>query len=321
MQGANVITVGEKIYLLANDCGTSVHEVHLPNRVPVVGKSVVLTAEQAARAEPWDPDGLAPTEKPTCIVRYLPDHHHDFPMTINGEMDGREGWDGFPDGTKVDPMLVLLDGQRLATVRALYDERNLYLAYDVSAPNGPVNKGSELPTCPFVSGAYLDACFARDWSQPGRGEVREGDLRVVMARIKGQNGKDVDFQQGYWQKLTGGINGQTITSPAASVHMDQIKEVSGLQMAWRITGKEPRSNRVNYTVEIAIPLASIGLQDAPGKHIGFDCSVGVANEAGDRRDRAGHWAGLSEAAVVDRPGSARLLPETWGTLIFEARKN
>jgi len=32
--------------------------------------------------------------------------------------------------------------------------------------------------------------------------------------------------------------------------------------------------------------------------------------------RAGHWGGLSEAAVVDRPGSTRLLPENWGTLIF-----
>ena len=142
-----------------------------------------------------------------------------------------------------------------------------------------------------------------------------------MARVKGENGKDIDFQSGYWQKKTGGENGQTITSPAASVHMDQIKEVPGLRMAWRPTGKDARSNRVSYDVEVAIPLESIGLHDPGGKPIGFDCSVGIANEAGDRRERAGHWAGESEAAVVDRPGSARLLPFSWGTLVFEAPRH
>ena len=50
--------------------------------------------------------------------------------------------------------------------------------------------------------------------------------------------------------------------------------------------------------------------------MGFDASVAVSNAAGDRRERAASWAGVSEAVVVDRPGSARLLPATWGTLRF-----
>jgi len=45
----------------------------------------------------------------------------------------------------------------------------------------------------------------------------------------------------------------------------------------------------------------------------------VANQSGDRRERAMHWAGLSEGVVVDRPGSAELLPRTWGTLNFAPR--
>jgi len=32
---------------------------------------------------------------------------------------------------------------------------------------------------------------------------------------------------------------------------------------------------------------------------------------------AAERAGQSEAAVVDRPGSAALLPSTWGTLVFD----
>lgn len=58
------------------------------------------------------------------------------------------------------------------------------------------------------------------------------------------------------------------------------------------------------------------LPNPAGKSIGFDASVGIANASGDRRERAAHWGGLSEAVVVDRPGSMRLLPATWGTLHF-----
>lgn len=67
---------------------------------------------------------------------------------------------------------------------------------------------------------------------------------------------------------------------------------------------------------MAVALASLGLRDVAGKTIGFDTSVGTANPAGDQRDRAAHWSGLSEGHVVDRPGSAALLPHTWGTLTF-----
>jgi hypothetical protein len=237
-------------------------------------------------------------------------------MKINGDFDGREGWHGFSDGTKVGEMLVLLDGERLASVRALYDDKNLYLGYSVRASNGPVNAGTELPISGFVSGAYLDASFGPDWSQPQRADVRDGDLRLLLARVKGGDGKPAEFQQAYWQKKKGGVNPQTISSPAASVHFDQIQEIPGLQMAFKLHDKERDTDRIRYDVEVAIPLAALGLSNPGGKKIGFDVSIGVANAAGDRRERAGHWGGLSEAAVVDRPGSAQLLPHTWGTLIF-----
>jgi hypothetical protein len=178
-----------------------------------------------------------------------------------------------------------------------------------------VNRGSELPYCPFVSGAYVDFCLAPDWPKPQREEVREGDLRVVMARVRGEKGEQ-EFQQGFWQQKTGGKNPQTIVSPAASVHFDQIGSVPGLRMTYRVVGKEAQTGQVNYEVLVAAPLASLGMANPAGRQIGFDTSIATANAAGDRRERAGHWAGQSEGVVVDRPGSARLLPDTWGTLRF-----
>ncbi len=319
MQGANVIRHLGRTWLMANDCGTSVHEVHMPQRVPVAPGTVVVDAALAAHAVPWDPDGVTPGRKPVYQVHYLPAHPEHWAIKIDGDLDGREGWDGFPDGTKVDEALVLLDGERLATMRALYDERTLYLAWRVHAVNGPRNAGTELPICPFVSGAYVDACFAPDWQQPQRAEAHDGDVRVILARIINPQGTAAPFQHGYWQRKANGSGGQTITSPAASVRMDQIAEIPGLKVSWRLGNVDKESGKIDYVVKCAIPLAAIGLSDAKGRSIGFDTSIGVANAAGDRRERAGHWGGLSEAAVVDRPGSSRLLPENWGTLVFLAK--
>jgi hypothetical protein len=214
---------------------------------------------------------------------------------------------------------VLLDGQRLCSVRAMYDNSNLYLAYVIRDTVGPRNRGSELPYCPFVSGAYVDFCIAPDWTTPQREEVREGDLRVILARVLGGSGEQ-DFQQGFWQRKTGGENSQTITSPAASVHFDQIRQVPGLRMAYHVGQKDQQTGLLSYEVQVAVPLASLGLAEPAGRRIGFDLSIAVANAAGDRRERAGHWAGQSEGVVVDRPGSARLSPSTWGTLHFVPRR-
>ena len=108
----------------------------------------------------------------------------------------------------------------------------------------------------------------------------------------------------------GGKNPQTITSPAAQRHFDDIGPVAGLRWTSKV---EPKK----YSVEAAIPFAALGIE--PRGVIGFDVSVAFANDAGTERARAAHWAGETEARVVDRPGSAELKPRTWGTLRFEPK--
>ena len=91
-------------------------------------------------------------------------------------------------------------------------------------------------------------------------------------------------------------------------------------MMWKDQGVDGRSRLHRTKLEVYVPLAALGLnRDPAGRSVGFDISVAVANQSGDRRERAMHWAGLSEGIVVDRPGSAELLPHTWGTLNFTPR--
>ncbi len=293
-----------KVYHLGAGTESPIHEVTMPKTRSVGTTTVKLTAEQIAIVRPWDPDGLSPLDHPGYNAKFIQK-----PLTIDGLDNDWGGDNGRPRAQ------VLLDGQQLAMVRANYDKDNLYLFYDVAAPNGPVNVGSELPYAPFVSGAYVDAYFAPNWTGT-RADVRDGDVRVLMAQVKDAAGTST-FNQGYWQLKAGGQNPRTITSPAAQVKFDQIMPVTGLRAVWHVGVKNDKTGVTPYTVEVAIPLSSLGLTDPAGKTIGFDASVAVANEAGDRRERAAHWAGLTEGIVVDRPGSTVLLPSTWGTMTFD----
>lgn len=296
-----------KIYAIANDTGAHIHEVTLPKLLPIKGGAVTLTADEAAKVAPWDPDGTVPLQHPEYRA-FAVDH----PMKIDGSMNDWSLGGGKPP---IPYMTVMMDDHRLATVQVTYDRNNLYLAYQVTAPGGAANSGSELPYAPFVSGAYVDFTVAPHWNGP-RSDTADGDVRVILARVKGPNGTQ-DFQQGFWQQEAGGENPRTITSPAAQAHFDQIAPVAGLKMAYQIGATDPKTGATAYKAEVSVPLASLGIASPAGKTIGFDVSVGVANAAGDRRERAAHWGGLSEGVVVDRPGSARLLPDTWGTLTFE----
>ena len=299
-----------KIYLAAGAQGSMIYEVKLPKLQSLTVAAINISAQQTAQAKPWDPDGTPPTSHPTYVASFTA-----VAPNVDGDLFGpdRDLWFRV-DGKLRPEMLVLLDGKRLANVRVMYDAKNMYLSYQVSGANGPINSGSELPFSPFVSGAYVDFSIAADWATPYR-DVSEGDIRVVIAQVKEGAGVK-DFEQGFWQKKRGGANPQTIKSPAAQVKMDHIGSVPGLKMAYKVGKKDAASGLINYTVEVSVPLASVGLTNPAGKTIGFDASVGVANASGDRRERAAHWAGLSESVVVDRPGSTQLLPGTWGSLTF-----
>ena len=313
--GSFIYDIGDKTYILTGDHGVMVHEITFPTLTPLDGGTLTLTPEMAKQAKPWDPDGPAPGKRPSGILKSIFDftktgQKNTRTVTIDGKLDTAE-WNGVP------PMDLILDGKKVGTVQATYDKANLYLAYDIQDPNGLKNKGQELPLAPFVSGSYVDFSMARDWSDPERATNLDGDVRVILARISGD--KTSDYQMGFWpikQNLKlfkpqpKALNPQEIVSPAAQKHFDDISPVPGLTFAYQITDK-------GYTLEVQVPLASLGINPSRQPEIGFDASVAFSDAAGQSRDRAVHWAGDSEAAVVDRPGSAELKPQTWGTLRFD----
>ena len=311
-----------KVYTLVNDTACAVHEVLLPKFTSISGGKVRLSAEVADKAIPWDPDGVDPLNRPTYwAVRNGAKGH--WPVKVDGGLDGREGYvDNRNDASRLGSMNLLLDGASIGEVRAVYDENNLYLHYMLRLPTPFANAGTELPLCPFTSGAYVDMRIAPNWDQPQRNDVLPGDCRILLTRVSAGDGKVEDFAVGYWSKLQEGKKEpQIIRSPAAEISFDRIGPVSGLQVAWKDDGFDENRKFYRMNVEVGIPLKEIGITGNPAdRAIGFDVSVGVANAQGTQRERAAHWAGSSEGVVVDRPGSARLVPATWGTLRFAPLK-
>jgi hypothetical protein len=304
--GAYAYKIDGKVYTCAGDHGVSVHEITLPKLVAVEAGAITVTPEMATAVRPWDPDGPPPGKRPVYVARAICEHDTQQKKMVNTrtiEIDGKlDDWAG------VQAAEILLDGKPAASLRMVFDAENLYLAYDVKEPNGLRNAGTELPLCPFVSGSYVDFCIGRDWSKPNRDGNAEGDVRVILARITGD--APADYQMAFWPVRKNGKNPQTISSPAATRSFADIGPLPGLKFAYHL-GAE------GYTLETAVPLKSLGLDPPRNSTVGFDASVGFPDAGGMARVRAAHWAGQSEAAVVDRPGSAALLPSTWGTLVFD----
>jgi hypothetical protein len=304
--GGHAYTFDGKVYACTGDHGVSVHELSLPKLVPVDAGTIVVTPELAAAARPWDPDGPTPGKRPVYVARAISEWDPQQRKMVNTRtiaIDGR-----LDDWAHVQAADILLEGKPFATLQTVFDADNLYLAYDVKRPDGLRNAGTELPLSPFASGGYVDFCIGRDWSDPGREANAEGDVRVILARITGDT--PADYQMAFWPVRSNGKNPQTISSPAASRVFADVAPLPGLSFAYQ-------TNADGYTLETVVPLKSIELEPHRQPTVGFDASVGFPDAGGRERAGAAHWAGQREAAVVDRPGSAALLPATWGTLVLD----
>jgi hypothetical protein len=318
--GAYVYDIGDKSYILAGDHGVMVHELKFPTLTPIDGGTVTLTAEASANAKPWDPDGPLPNKRPTYIARSIFNFDKEVlkptrTITIDGTLNPAE-WQDVPT------MPILREGRQVGTVQLTFDQTTLYLAYTIEDPNGLKNSGQELPLAPFATGSYVDFDLGPDWSTPNRPEPRDGDLRAILARITGTT--PTDYQMGFWpikqdlRRYTPKgqpfhpqpLHPQDIASPAQQRHFDDIAPIPGLVFAYHLTP-------TGYTLEASVPFASLGITPTKQPIVGFDASAAFADPQGRVRDRALHWSGETEAAVVDRPGSAELKPQTWGTLQFD----
>lgn len=178
----------------------------------------------------------------------------------------------------------------------------LYARWRTANPRLLENSG-ETAEALFKTGGALDLMLGSDpAAAPGRREAVAGDLRLLVALVKGQPRAML-----YRAVVPGTPAAARIafSSPSRSVYFDQVQDVTA---AVTLSAKDG-----DY--ELAIPLALLGLAPAGGQAIRGD--MGVLRGAGGQTTDRVYWSNKATGIVSDVPSEALLMPQLWGRIVFE----
>ena len=74
-----------------------------------------------------------------------------------------------------------------------------------------------------------------------------------------------------------------------------------------------------YTVDVAVPLADVGLAPGEGKPLRGDFGVIYGDAAGTTNIFRNYWSNQATGLVNDVPGEIMLTPGLWGDITLEAK--
>jgi hypothetical protein len=206
------------------------------------------------------------------------------------------------------PITRPVDDRRSFTARAAYDEKNLYLVFDVSSPAELTNEISD-PRLLFRGGNCLDIQLAADpTADPARERPVPGDLRILVTR---RGGKPLTVI--YRPRVKGLADQPTVlTSPTGRESFDAIETTDqvALEYATRPGG---------FVALATIPLSLIGWSPKPGQTLPIDLGYLFGNSTGSQVSLRAYWANHSFSANVtnDVPNESRLEPRHWGRATVE----
>ncbi len=207
----------------------------------------------------------------------------------------------------------LLSFQKLADagVRAVstWDDQNLYLAWEVK-DNTPWANGASDPAMLYLSGDTVDFQLGTVATAPKeRDTAGVGDLRLSIGNMQG-----VATAVLYRKIVAKG----EVTKPQAfssgivkDYRMDFVNVVSTAKI------KATVRPGVGYTVEAAIPLASLGLKPASGLKLHGDFGVTHGDPAGQRTRLRTYWSNQHTGIVDDAVYELMMEPKFWGELDFQ----
>ncbi len=207
-----------------------------------------------------------------------------------------------------DPASKALDNGRNFTTRLAYDEKNLYVRYDVNAPAELTNSIAD-PRLLFKGGNCLDIQLAADpTADAKRTTPAPGDLRILVTR---QGDKPIAM---IYRPKVAGFKGDPIVlkSPTGTESFAAIEPSDRIALAYT---KTP----TGFTAVVTIPLEVLGLTPKPAQQMRLDLGYLYGNATGNASASRSYWINNSFAANVtnDIPNESRLEPKEWGTAVFE----
>ncbi len=193
-------------------------------------------------------------------------------------------------------------------VKALWDDENLHLFYEVKDASPWVNNGKDWTTL-FKTGDSVDMQLGTDPAAPAkRKRPVAGDLRLLIAPFDGK-----PLAVLYRHRVSGAKNPVTFTCPWRSEKVDVVRKVSAAKIAVQVRGDR-------YWLEATIPLSELGLPKPSAGVRKADFGVIYGDRDGTINMLRSYWANPVTMLVNDVPGEIMLHPDRWGVIRFEGGK-
>jgi hypothetical protein len=215
----------------------------------------------------------------------------------------------------VPSLPICMEGPRTAQAQVGYDDKNLYVRFQVADESPFVNTPTD-PRLLFKSGDSVEINLATDLgNRPARGEFREemrlGDTRLILARTA--EGKLLATRYRYVTAAQEKPNAFSVETMSSG--KDTLDEV----VPWNELPIHAAVRKDGYTVEVAVPWRELGLEPRSGLTLRGDLGVIYGNEGGTRNAIRYLWADKSPQVAInnDIPSEIRIRPNAWGTWVLE----
>lgn len=190
------------------------------------------------------------------------------------------------------------------TAKLTYDNRNLYLAFDVADSTPFLNEGKDY-TRLFKTGDAVDLQLGTNLKP--RGAPDAGDLRIVFSRL---NGQPVAVLMKPIVPGTAANARVKYHSPVMDKYFDRVEILAAAQVAVKTSAN-------GYRVEAALPWNALGIEPKAGLVLRGDAGIISSDAEGLTNVARTYWSNKDTNLVSDLPQESWLYPNTWGQLNFQ----
>ena len=295
-----------KYYAVAGHNHASVVEVDGIEKFKRLSGELAITPADLAQTEAWRKEVLKFRSREAAKVLDC--------FSIEGTGLGKN-WESLPAARlDADPQ----NPAKAVSFQFCHDQANLYLRYVVRGAGPFKNSGQQWDRL-FKSGACVDLMLGLQAdADPKRRAPVAGDKRILTSVLKG---KPVVVLYEAVVPGTAPAQRWEAVSPVGRTEFDRVGLLAEAQVDYGTILADPArpASVVGYTLEVTLPLRSIGLEAESARRIKLDWGILETDAEGAAVLSRSYWANKTTSTLADAPTEARLEPDLWGWAILQGR--
>ncbi len=304
-----------KYYAVAGHNHASVVEVAGLERAQRLGGKLTVSPDDVRKAQEWERDHARAVARQD--VKVLDCFRVLSPIKVDGSLGD---WDGVAATPLFSEDYAKIHGiAHNAWFRIAFDDKNLYLAYEVRNLGPLKNSGNQWDKL-FKTGAAVDLCLGTDpAADPNRKKAVAGDLRLLMTWMGNEPVavlyRPVAPDVGETRSAKRETRNWEVASPVWKMSFDLVTMLDTVQMARSGGGNQ-------YAVEAMVPLDDLGIRlpggtgVPPVTRLKLDWGVLATDDGGTVVLGRHYWANRATSILSDAPSEAALHPDLWGYARF-----